>query len=177
MSSGSTVGGIMWDDDGPDRTLEFIPIISPRPHQKLAVVITSDSWTGAYTHFYNQRTHPCLGEAPLCEGCSRRFARRWKAYLCAIMVPGGRRVIVELTVGALDSCPALRHDRGALRGKKLNLWRRGDARNAPVMASLETLKGLEGLPPAFDLMESLCRVWGVHRELGDGEELPERAGA
>jgi len=167
MSELNGVGKIQWDSDGPSQQTQFVPIVSPRPHQKLACVITSDTWVGTYTHFYDRRTHPCLGDADNCEGCRRRHAKRWKAYLAGVMIPGHRNVIIELTVNALDSCHALRHDRHQLRGKKITLWRRGDARNAPVMCMLETIKGIEHLPPAFDLMDSLCRVWGVQHEVQD----------
>jgi len=162
--------GINWNDDGPSRIDHYIPIVSPRPHQKLVCVITSNAWVGCYTHFFNNRTHPCRDSMNHCEGCQRRHARRWKAYLCGIMVPGGRHVIIEMTVNALDSCHGLRHDRNQLRGKKITLWRRGDSRNAPVQALLETMKGIDGLPQPFDLQDALCRVWGVrHEEHGNSD--------
>jgi len=177
VANGKLPGGILWDNEAPSKQHQFIPIISPRPHSRTVCVITSDTWIGAYTHFYDNRTRPCLDLVEHCEGCQRKQAKRWKAYLCGILVPSHRQVIIEITLGALDSCPALRFDKGQLRGKKITLIRNGSARNAPVCVQLETLRGLENLPQPFDLMESLCRVWGVHYEIGDAEPAPQKSPA
>jgi len=158
---GNPFDRIQWDDSGPQDRGPFIPIMSPRPGQQLRCLITSADWQGVYTHFHESRTTPCLGDDLACEGCYRRRAKRWKAYVAGIMAGVGRQCLVELTIGALDSCDELKHSRGNLRGRYIILWRANMARNAPVRCKLEDFRGDLHIPAPFDIHAALCRIWGI----------------
>lgn len=90
-----------------------------------------------------------------------KLAKRWKAYLCGITFGIGKKVIVELTHGALQSCAELINVHNNLRGKKITLFRKNSAKNAPVLCQLEPMNGIDFLPDPFDLQRALRVVWGL----------------
>ncbi len=160
-------GRIQWDNNFPRDRPQFIPIISPRPGSQTHCIITSDSWVGVYTHFIDQRTRPCTGSEIDCEGCFQKRGRRWKAYLCGIMVGTGRKCIIELTTNAMESCPGLIEAGPTLRGKRITLWRRNAAKNAPSHCRIDPPTVGQLIPPPVDLMTALCQVWGTVPEHND----------
>jgi len=154
-------GPIQWSNSLPNQGVQFIPIFSPKPGQRLSILITSERWLGVYTHYWSNRTHPCTGDELTCEGCAMKLAKRWKAYLCGITFGVGKKVIVELTHGAMQSCAELINVNNIVRGKKITLFRKNSAKNAPVLCQLEPMSGVDFLPDPFDLQRALRVVWGL----------------
>jgi len=170
MARNSDTGPIQWDNEGPGQRDQFIPILSPRPHQKLTCLITSERWEGVYTHYFDGRTRPCTGDELHCDGCYRKLARRWKAYLCAVTFGSGRRCIIELTQGAMESCEQIIDRTTNLRGRRIVLVRQGEAKNGPVRCRLEASTSDLFVPPPFNLHKALCVVWGIN--YGDASSGP-----
>lgn len=164
MAGKNHIGPIQWSDILPKRGPRFIPVLSPKGGSKVVAVITSETWKGVYTHYYEQRTRPCTGSEIDCEGCYRKLARRWKAYLCGVLPLTGSPVVVELTQGAMESCPGFIEKGKNYRGQKITLWRRNAAKNAPVHCRLEGLETNHPIPSPFDLMEALCQIWGLRHD-------------
>jgi len=153
---------VSWDDEAPPRGNVYIPVVSPRPNQQLHLLITSDRWKGVWTHYFDERTRPCTGTELDCDGCFRKLARRWKAYFCGVLPVSGKNCIIELTHGAMQSCPALLDKSASFRGRRLTLFRKNAARNAPVCVRLEGAAVDLFVPPSFDLLKALCNVWGIN---------------
>lgn len=172
MARDSDIGHIQWDNNGPGDRDQFIPILSPRPHQNLICLVTSERWQGVYTHYLDGRTRPCTGSELDCDGCYRKLARRWKAYLCAVGFGSGRRCIVELTQGAMESCPQVIDRTVNLRGRRIILSRDGNSKNGPVRCRLEASAADLFVPPPFNLMRALCVVWGIRYEPPEGDDGP-----
>jgi len=88
--------------------------------------------------------------------------RVWRGYLGAQSARRGTIGIVEITRGAVQSCPALWEDRGKLRGRKLVLRRQGSAKNGRVLADLAELLPPDSadLPPPPEVWETLAYIWG-----------------
>lgn len=137
----------------------FIPIVSPKPHSPVHVIITSDSWQGTWTHHYLDRTKPCLGSEFDCEGCAGRHGKRFKGYLCGALFGTGRDCIIELTHGAIRACPDLVTYNGQLRGLRMVLKRTGTAKNGPVKVEIGNRLPDHAVPQDFNLMRALCKVW------------------
>jgi len=162
MNDNSDAGSIQWTNEFPGQEKLFIPIVSPKVGSTTRVIITSEKWQGVYTHYFDCRTRPCTGSELDCDGCFKKLSRRWKAYLCGALMPNGRKVIVELTHGAMQGCPELVQTRESLRGRRLAISRNGTARNSSVRCTLEPSTSELFIPEPFDLMAALCKVWGVN---------------
>lgn len=164
MQRNEDTGPVQWDDNGPARSQKWIPVVSPKPHQNLKLLITSDRWKGVYTHYFDERTRPCTGNELNCDGCYRKLAKRWKAYLCGAILPYGKMVIVELTQGAMQGCPEIIDRTTHLRGRVLEMWRAGTSKTSPVKVKLQPMQSNLFVPDAFNLMEALCVIWGIKYE-------------
>jgi len=161
MADNSDIGPIQWDDNMPSSKGQFIPVLSPKSVQPVHGIITSERWHGVYTHFQNERTGPCTGTELDCEGCFRKRPRRWKAYLAGVTFGTGRKCVIELTQGAMESCPELIRRDVNLRGRKIVLWRANPSKQAPVRVRLEGQQPDHLVPRPFDLQRALCVIWGL----------------
>ncbi len=139
---------------------EWFKIVSPRRMVPIQVGLLSQDFTGIWTHFCNHanRTVPCVGEAH-CDRCQVGLHRRWKGYIAAILSTTRQPVIVELTEGAAR---AIRNDplyKSGLRGCILTLQRKKPHKTAPVFADLQGPIPGANVPPDFDVLPSLERLW------------------
>lgn len=155
-----TEGAVAWADrPDPDRR-PFYEIRSPTPDRDVQTVVLSQSVLGVYTHHFNRRTRPCLGNREACEGCDLKYDRRWKGYLACWERSIGRLELVEITQEAFLRCPGFHVKDGSLRGMVLRLARAGASKNARVTATLTKATWPVGvLPAAFDVKAALERVW------------------
>lgn len=164
---------IQADDPRYDRTFgemppppiskRFFPILSPKPDMPVKAIITSDRPLACWTHYHNRETFPCTRSNDTCSLCRARLSPRWKAYLCGMVAITGKSAVIELTAGAVHSCPKIIDEKAKLRGWGIELFRGGRAVNAPVRCKLfeappSISKGF--IPPPFDLKSSLLRMWG-----------------
>ena len=135
--------------------------------QQRRAAILSNEVLQCTVHYSEKESKPCL-QTPGCPWCNKRWPRRWKGYLCGFDLQEGRKVIIELTQGAFESCPRLVTEGSPLRGLVLTLGRRGAARNSPVWARLDDAycdarKG--SLSPAWNLEAALFVLWEMNDQV------------
>lgn len=152
--------GVQWAD-APDsgRTVMY-HIYAPKPGRDVNLVILGETLHGAYTHWIDKRTRPCMGTKENCEGCQLGIDKRWKGYLACWDRGKGRLVLAEVTREAYLRCPQFEVWKGQLRGKTLKLQRNGESRNSRVTATVAHYGGPPGsLPPAFNVVTALEHIW------------------
>lgn len=169
----------------PRRPGRKVDIYSVKPGCELRVILTGRAVETCWTHWLGDgSSKPCLNHRG-CPWCQKNLSRRWKAYVSAFCPATKAQCIVELTAHAVETCPALMDPTKDLRGKALVLIRANSARNAPVLARIETANATEQrlYTPActFDLREQLFKIWRfdpseLARERGEEEPTAERWG-
>jgi hypothetical protein len=139
-----------------------VDIISAQPGMMTRAVITSREMATCRTHWLgNGDSKPC-SRNEACPWCKERIPTRWKGYLCGFLTTTYCPCIIEITSGAVATCPELADRAIDLRGKIVSLTRNGASSNAPVRAALEERTGTllrAPLPAPFDLPKALFRIW------------------
>lgn len=137
----------------------------------LDVVFLADKWVGCWTH-YDGATFLC-DRTPDCRGCrtgegKKPLGSRWNAYIASYSFTHRIECIVHLTENAARQLLPLMAEKKALRGLHVRLARkrpeageRSPAKNAPVVVKAIKWHLVETLPPAFPVVDSLIRMWGV----------------
>lgn len=159
---------IAWEQYPPDAELAYYPVLSPQGQRPLRAIILASPLIGCYTHWWTDRTVPCLGPSDQwpCPGCQRHLERRWKGYL-ACYEPGlSRSILMEVTANSARLRPELLDPAQNLRGSILELHRLPGRKNAPVEAKLLIGTHRGTLPAPFDVKAALLRLWGADPYLG-----------
>lgn len=163
--------------DGPGERKPFIRVINPKPKAPVETIIVSHRVVGLYTHFmhvggHNQRprTTPCTGHRLFCPGCFAKRSKRWKGYLGCWSKTKGVYVIAEITADCARSCPILVDKSASLRGRALRLERKGEQANSPVYGIVRAPAMPVQLPPDFDVLEALTRLWGWESQIWAGHD-------
>lgn len=139
------------------------------------VTVLSQHVLGCYQHYDGANTVPCIGLENRCRGCQEYKDRRWYGYLAVQLNSTGKRCILQLTAGAVDSCPSLGLHDGELRGRELIVRRRAGGKNAPVTLQMSLHRRPEPLPEAFDVREALLAIWFVRNRPGQQPPPDPRA--
>lgn len=151
---------IQWDCKPASDLPALVPIYSASPQASQTLVILSDRVEGVWTHYYLERTIPCLGEAGKCICQNVTLSRRWKGYLGCWDPLTERICLAEITLDGYRLCPRLSSVAESLRGSMIRLYRAGKRANAPMRAEL--LRGavdVDQLRPAFNVRDALMRIW------------------
>ncbi len=153
-------------DAPPQEHGRTIDIISAQPGQTTRCVITSSWLLTCRTHWLGHGdSKPCF-RTPECPWCLMRLPSRWKGYLCGFLTTMLSTCIIEITSGAVESCPALIDQGVDLRGKVITLTRVGVSVQGRVRATLEDRNfalARHPLPQPFDLLKALFRIWRFDR--------------
>lgn len=158
---------IAWGFQPPDSGDLFVPLLRVRPGEVLRAVILDPAPLTVGVHYvpWVQRTYPHLTQE--CEPCRLGVGIRCRGYLAVSTLSRGHYQIAELTVSALESCPAIASSLApngpSLRGLILSLRRNGREPNSRVIATVDVPRGgpME-CPPSFDLRRALARIWYGH---------------
>lgn len=149
--------------DFPPAALEnmrYVPVVTVKKGRPLQATIVNAGLRGLYVHWDEGRSYPCKAGGPNCVSCNRGVARRWKGYLGCWFPQWSRYGIVEITVNAVRTCPALINQARNLRGLNLRLERVGKSTNSPVKAELSTLPmSLMETPASFDVEPHLHQLF------------------
>lgn len=137
-------------------------LISPSRGQMLRVVILGDTFVGQWTH-YLPPTLPCT-QTHDCHHCKAGLAPRYNGYAAVIAGSGGKMHVLALTYNAACQFTEVLKKRGTLRGLDVTLFRKFDSPRAPVQIRVEREIVSQLLPEAFDVMDSLARMWGINHE-------------
>jgi hypothetical protein len=136
-----------------------IKICKVRPKETVRGLVLSDQVIGCKTHWMNGRTKPCIGIEKGCEGCLLGMPWRWKGWL-AVYLPNLKTPwLLEVSQNAYDNNLELAATEG-LRGRDFKASRPGDHVNSKLYIELlPSLTKPENVPPAFDVMAVLERIW------------------
>jgi len=152
---------VQWSDVPPEGASDFVPIYSAKCAATFELVSLGGELVGVWTHYWRERTIPCVAGSSRGCICEREeLPRRWKGYLCAWEPRYSRRVLIELSADALHNANFALTDVAQLRGRFLRLSRRGKSRFAPiVIEATQATVEVEGLPAPFCIKTALARVW------------------
>jgi len=139
----------------------YVMLCSPRVGRPVSGILRSSRPLGVFTHWFDGRTHPCLGEAPDCIGCGQRTPKRWKCYVMGYLDGTRRPVLFEIPADAYRASVQLSDPGVSLRGARIRLERQGPNANSPVRVVLGLDVCPHGLPDGEpDVLRHLCRIWG-----------------
>lgn len=149
----------------PDPSIRVLTVHKHRP----LVVRLLDAPKGVWVHWLGHRSLPCREER--CEHCGKA-PLRWKAYAPCVAwlvdpktgVPSWVKRVVELTENAVG------HLRLIELGRTVRLTRKHEAPNAPVLVAVSNEQAQSPLPPSFDVIPYMERVWGALMRDPDDEE-------
>lgn len=141
---------------------DYVKLVYPTGHAPLDVLAVGQTVKGFLTHWSEGRAVPCLHQPVPCSFCSYGWQPRWYGYLACVLDRTFRRRVAVISEGAYRNCPGLVSRDGKLRGLAIRLQRMGEGKNAPIKAIIgEPIRKVE-LPEEWDLVGSLCRVWGLN---------------
>ena len=159
-------------------------VVAPKGTVPLLVAFLSDSFFGQWTHWMgDQRTGkgitlPC-DNTEQCPYCQAGLGNRWTGFAPVWCRNDNDSRVVALTEGAARQLLPTLSQRGSLRGIACKLQRQPGKVNNPVQVTFEKEIPSHKLPPAFDIMDSLARLWGVNgqafqRAPKNSKDLPAR---
>lgn len=163
-----------WDEDPPDASSRHMHVMCPKPSMPVQAMAVAYSAIGTYVHWFldpsmkgKGRTVPHTDPPEKCYCCTVQGQKpRWHGYLAAWYVRQSRHVILDISLNAAQSCPALVPSNNFdLRGCMVTLKRIGKSPNSPVVAEVEPRRvELDKVPGSFDVIRSLMRLWGVRED-------------
>lgn len=153
----------------PPQEKPWWKVIAPVNQGVLGVTILDDTWTGYPLHYMLDlnKNLPCA-KPNHCWMCHRGSVARWSGYLSVQRNHPPAFKILALTPFAAFQLKPVLEKRGTLRGLMVDLQRRPQHANAapkkndPVWVKFKGYKNEETLPPAFDVLNSLERMWGCN---------------
>lgn len=167
---------VQWDSDPPDSSKRHMHVCTPRPSVPVYAMSVAPAAIGCYVHWFldpamkgKGRTVPHIDPIDRCYCCTVQNQKpRWHGYLAAWHPRWYRHVILDISLNAAQSCPALIPSNNVdLTGCMVLLKRIGTSPNSPVIAEVEPRRiDLDKLPATFDIKRSLCRLWGCHDDGG-----------
>jgi hypothetical protein len=134
-------------------------LISPRSVAGFQAVLLSRCLVCVPTHWIDGRTRPCAGQPCWCH--AENVVPKWKGFAACLVGEDRQEFLLELTAGACEQILNGAPDQDNMRGLVVNVRRRDRRQQAPV--DVEILRQLAGgsLPPAFDVLAVLLKVWGI----------------
>jgi len=123
----------------------LIPVIRTKPGPGLRVVILSNEWLWAPTHFDGKRTVIC-NDNPDCILC-RKQVQSWKGFVVVREFSGTRHALLSITPNVVDAIKSGRESLGSLAGLVVHFTRLGRQNNSPLAANVQSiLSDVEPIP-------------------------------
>lgn len=146
-------------------------VVAPQGMVPLYALILSDSFHGVWTHWLinpatkRGMTLPCdnTDQCELCKPPQRR-PNRWTGFVAAYSRSHNADKVVALSEGAARQLLPVLERRGTLRGCVVELRRWKPHENAPVHVKVLEERDPKKCQPAFDVYDSLSRLWGVNMD-------------
>jgi hypothetical protein len=151
----------------PSRGIErpYYDIQGPTIHGALRCVLLGEQLLDGEAHFIQElsRHYPCPGDG--CIYCEQGRGKRRKAYVAAMTTASQQNFVLELTDHAINQLHELTPGRLSLRGLIVTLSRaknkKGTAsRQGKVLVVISGEVDEAKLPPAFDEVPHLQKMWG-----------------
>lgn len=146
-----------------DSTNSGWDIIRALPDGKLSLVSVARDFFGIRTHFWKNRTGPCLRSG--CDACAHHHLSRWHGYLECVRAPEGTQVIFEFPPPAAMQLDAAVKEYGGLRGLQIVVTRATKKPNGKVTLQFKGLSpGAHKLPKELPIWPILSRIWGMSED-------------
>ena len=144
-------------------------VIAPIGQNVLGVTFLDECWIGYPMHYVEEinKNLPCTQNRD-CFMCRRGRVPRWSGYAAVHSANHRAEKILALTQWAAAQLLPYIERRGTLRGLVVDFQRRpakqdGLAkRNDKVHVTVKGVKNAEILPPAFNVLPSLEKMWGCN---------------
>lgn len=161
-----------------DRDSHFNWTITRASHERpLSLVVLSREVFGIRTHFWANRTCPCVKTN--CPACDAGRLSRWTGYLACVNHANWSQVLFEYTPPAAEQLRAILESQGFLRGTKLVAGRTQKRANARVtVVSKGLYEHVDRIPPEPEILPILFHIWGLKEKEPtqsggyDRQELP-----
>lgn len=157
---------VIWGRPDKDEVKWQVQMLRLQPGAKFLGVITGHKVLGAYTHYWQRTTMPCIGRGNGCLPCEVGCGWRWNGYLDVVEPSGGRMFVATVTRGAYLSCPEAADENLSLRGRYVTLERVGSRPNSPLRMQLGKASGRHDIRDPLDLESFLLRLWGLRARTG-----------
>lgn len=144
---------------------------APNSTRPTRVVTVSDSYLGFRTHWWNNRTVPCVRVG--CPACKPGQRSDWHGYLLCLWGKEEEHVLFEFTAAGKPALDAIIEQEGNLRGLVVSVSRAKETKsgNGRVIVNLQRRANLECgkvLPLDEPIFPILCGIWGL--AIDDGSE-------
>ena len=147
-------------------------IIAPKGTTPLMVMFLSDSFEGYWTHWipsgqgHNGFTLPCTRtfQCPYCKP-EEPHGSRWTGYAPVWSQNDRDTKILAIAEGMARQLLPIITRRGTLRGVVVELRRKPGKVNNPVTVAVKEERDPKKVMPAFDIYDSLSRLWGINVDL------------
>ncbi len=143
----------------------IVPIYSPLPGAILEVVLLDSLVLHREMHFDRNigpfgAPVPCMG-LPSCSYCCANLGKRPRCFLACALLGTLKPGVLQLSDGGAEDLRLIVQRLADWRGLTLSITRRDKRRNArQVVASKGRFDG-ERLPPTFNVIPVLERIWGM----------------
>jgi len=123
----------------------LIPILRTKPGPGLRVVILSDEWIWAPTHYDGKRTVIC-DDSIDCKLCAKQV-QSWKGFLLVREFSGTRKALLCITPNVVEEMSKGKEMLGSLTGLVVHFTRLGKERNSPLAAHVQSvIEDTESIP-------------------------------
>lgn len=142
---------------------KYLRLLVPVPYVTADLALVGQHVWGLATHFDpgERRTYPC-SLTPDCTGCKDHGQLpHWSGYIHAVLLHNGMHVIATVTADAFLGCGDLNGNQGDLRGRRLTLRRKGEAKRSPVEAAILGRYPESQLPAAREIRPMVCSRMNV----------------
>jgi hypothetical protein len=149
--------GAVPDDDRPDE--RHIDLRRVSAGESVTGMSLSRDLIGTFVH-YTGKTTPCRKED--CYGCNAGIRRGFESYIALLMSQPSKIYLYALSDNASRELDKYWRIHRSLRGKRIVLSRRGEARNGKLSAWVKE-PGVDPstLPTEPDVFAIMLRIWGL----------------
>lgn len=135
--------------------------LSPKTTNGIVVTILGDTFLAKWTH-YVPPTLPCT-ETEDCHWCKAGHGNRYNGYIACHYETTKQLHMLCLTYGACKQILPELKTRGTLRGLRVKLARKHNGEKAPVLVQILDRLNPASVPPPFDVLDSLSKMWGINK--------------
>jgi hypothetical protein len=149
--------------DAPRRSKPPVPLWTPAQGRDGQLVVVCQDYEELIIHWDGKRNILCTSPDCVCGDVKRAIGSRRKGHFgCWDAKTGQYKIGVVTHCAWCDLQPMAVQLRGQLRGKLLVMSRAsGSKKNAVTAALQEPLKPIDPLPPSFDLLGEILRVYNA----------------
>lgn len=152
-----------WTTDRAPPKVPHLPIERPKPREERKYIILGEACHGHDVHWDDGSTEPCCGKDQNCYWCHEGRSARRVWFLLVLDHVRRKICILQISNGAYEQNPQLRHGAGQLRGRWIRTWRVGLNPNARQVVAVGEDARQQGLPAEIDVREHLAYVWQFRR--------------